>query len=364
MFQNLALPGNQYSGMFGSPQSGGGQGAVQNDLFAGGATDPWGNLSGSLGGGQSPSYGGVASPGGSGGGGVPVFFPGGGQGGSGGSSSQNPYQVPSQSLPFNSYSGYGSQNSPFTWPSIGGTHAVPPQYAGLAGSFANMLGGQVGQGVSPYNLSVPLPTGGSTQPGQLTAGENPLLQQLQGYFSGQQSNAPGSNTLSTIANQGISALPEWQSMLAAMQQNIQQGQSNLAEQFAGLGGVAGTGFGNAMQQYNTQTALGENSLLGQLQQQNILQGQIPVAEGLQSQGQNLANTLQSLNQQAIQNQYGEFVRTSPQYNPLISNMQSMASIYPPTVTSGSGVGTLGGLLSGAGQGAGSILGALGDAGLL
>jgi len=277
---------------------------------------------------------------------------------------QNPYQVPQQTASGGPYNQPGA--SAFSWPSISGTHAVPPQYGTVANNFANWLTNQIGQGVTPYNLSTPLPTGGKSQPGQLTAGENPMLTQLQSFLSGKGgSTLPGASTLSNIANQGISALPEWQSMVAQMQQGMQTGEANLREQFAGMGDLAGSPFGTAMQQYQNQYGLDINSLLGQLQQTNILQGQIPVAQGLTGMESQMAPYLQSLNQQAIQNQYGEFVRTSPDYNPLVGNIQGMAGIYPPTVTSGQGVGTLGGLLGGAGGlmgGGASLISALGIGG--
>jgi hypothetical protein len=211
-----------------------------------------------------------------------------------------------------------------------GIIATGLQYPGLSQDFANYLFSQIGQGMTPFNLATQLPSGGMTMPGQLTAGLNPILQQLMQFYQGGQSNMPGANTLSTIANQGISALPEWQSMVAAMQPNIQQNEAQMREQFAGMGGLAGSPFGTALSNYQSQTALGQNALLGQLQQQNILQGQIPVAEFLQSGASQFGSGLQALDQQAIQNMYQEFMRVQPQNNPMMPYIAGMSMMYPPT----------------------------------
>lgn len=281
----------------------------------------------------------------------------------------NPYQVPQQGGTGAGQPGYypwgaqdpsrsGAPAQGFT--SIAGAQnlghgLVAPglQYGGLSQDFANYLMSQVGTGVSPFNLSTMLPTGGQTFPGQLTAPMNPLLSQLANFYSGGTSTAPGANALSTIANQGISALPEWQSMIAAQQQNINQGAANLKEQMGYMGDIAGSPIANAMSQYYQQSQLGQNALLGQLQQQNILQGQIPVAQGLLGGAGQMAGGLQNLDQQAIQNMYNEFIRTSPQYNPMISNIQAMSSMYPPSTYTGTFGNTFSQALA---QGLGGFLG--------
>ena len=281
-----------------------------------------------------PGFGG--SPGG--GGTTPPIFNWPGSGGGGG----NPYQVPSQ----------GQSPSGFTTPatyskSTPGYHQLGPMYPGLSNNWAGYLTNQVGQGVSPFDLSTILPTGGSTAPGQLTAGENPLLQSLQQFFTsgGTSGGLPGMSTLANIAQNGVSAVPAWQSMVAAQQQGIQQNEANLREQFGSMGNLAGSPFGTAMSNYAQQTTKDQNALLGQLQLQGILQGQLPAAESLSQSGMGLSNTLQNLNQQAIQNQYGEFVRTSPQYNPMNQYMTGMSQFFPELYKTQSGSGALGGLLS-------------------
>lgn len=257
---------------------------------------------------------------------------------SGGGGGGNPYQVPSYggTMPSSTNQRWDPNQFGASMQSSSGNlgHGIIAtglQYPGLSQDFANYLFSQVGQGMTPFNLGTPLPTGGTTQPGQLTAGLNPLLQQLMSFFTGKGGGSmPGANALSTIANQGISALPEWQAMVAAMQPNIEQNQAMMREQFAGMGGLAGTPFGTAESNFASQTALGQNALLAQLQQQNILQGQMPAAQYLQSQGQNLAGGLQALDQQAIQNMLQEFIRVAPQNNPMMPYLMGMSSMYPPT----------------------------------
>lgn len=264
-----------------------------------------------------------------------------------------PQQGQSYGAPASSWSGAGGG------PIIGGGlfSVEQPVNPALQGSLGGYLTSQVGQGVTPFNLPTALPFGGTTAPGQLNAMANPLLQQLmQGYQSGNFGNVPGMGTLSTIANQGISALPEWQSMVNAMGQNTAQNQAQLAEQFGSMGGLGGTSFGNAMSNYMQGVNAQQNALLGQLQQTNILQGQIPAAEQMMQGATGMGQYAQGLNQQAIQNMYNEMIRTSPQYNPTMGYQYGMATTYDP-VLNRAGM-TSGGILGGLAGAAPGILGAI------
>jgi hypothetical protein len=241
--------------------------------------------------------------------------PGGGMPSGGGS------QGPSAPIDFSQFNwSGGAKNPPTMWgvynnkPS--GVATEPLQYAGVGANLANFLQSQIGQGTPA----------------------NPMLMQLMQFLSGGQSSSPGANTLGTIANNGISALPEWQQMIGAQQQNIQQNQANLREQFAGMGNLAGSPFGTAMSDYMSQTTADQNSLLGQLQQQNILQGQIPASEFLQNQMGQMSMFGQSL---------------LPQNNPLLSLMSQMSSQYAPMYQTKQGGGMLGGLLPSLAGGAGA-----------
>ena len=252
----------------------------------------------------------------------------------------NPYQVPGSqpmNYPWGSQDPTQAGGSTYKPRNLGhGIITTPLQYPGLSQDFVNYLMTQVGAGVSPFGLQTPLPTGGMTQPGQLTAGLNPLLSQLQNFFMGGSSSVPGMGTLSTIANQGISALPEWQSMINAQQQNIAQQQANLKEQFGYMGDIAGSPTTNALANFQAQTTADQNALLGQLQQQNILQGQLPAIQSLFSGAQQMGGGLQALDQQAIQNMYQEFQRVSPQNNPMLQYLGAMSTLYPPTTKTPTG----------------------------
>jgi hypothetical protein len=172
------------------------------------------------------------------------------------------------------------------------------QYPGLSSEWGTYLQSQIGQSVNEQ--------------------ANPLMQQLSQFYQTGQGGGPGMQSLATIANQGISALPEWQSMIAAMQPNIQQNEAQMKEQFAGMGDLAGSPFGTAMSNYASQTALGENSLLAQLQQQNI-GTQVGAAEYLQTGAQDMSNQLQQL-----------ATINMPQNNPMNQMTQQMSSMYAPT----------------------------------
>jgi hypothetical protein len=204
-----------------------------------------------------------------------------------------------------------------------GIYSEPVAFPGLTSNWLNFLSQNIGQGVQA----------------------NPLLQQLLTGFTGGQTNIPGFSTLETIANQGISALPEWQAMIGAQQQNIAQNQANLAGQFAAQGTGAGSPFGTAMSDYMSQTTANQNALLGQLQQQNILQGQIPVAQGLMGGAE----------------QFGQFAQSLlPQYNPMNQFLQQASLYTSPMYQTKKGGGILGGLSGLLGPALGAVGGIGGD----
>lgn len=250
-------------------------------------------------------------------------------------SAPNPFMNPWQGS--NNLPGGASSAGPTSQNLGHGIIATGLEFPGLSGDFANYLLSQIGQGLKPFNESTPLPTGGSTQRGQLTAGLNPLLAQLMQFYQtgGQKGfNDPGLNVLQNIAQNGVDVLPAWQSMLGAEQQNIHQNEAQLREQFAGMGDLAGSPFGTAMSNYAQQTTADQNAMLSQMTLQSILQGQIPVAQNLASGflqgGQDLSGILQAINQQSIQNRYQEFQRTQPQNNPMMQYLAAFGSMFPPT----------------------------------
>lgn len=239
-------------------------------------------------------------------------------------------QTPGLSLPTTASKsgGFGLQGGAATGPSI------DP-------ALTNMLGmlyqGQLGKGVAPFDLSALLPsTGQATTPGQLTAPLTPMLGGLEQFFAGQ-----GGGPTPYI-------LPMWQSELAAMNQPIQQQLANIKEQFGSQGALGSSEMAQAMANYGQQTALQEQSLLGQLTMQALPQ-QMAFGQGLQG-----------LDQQAIQAMQQEFMRTQPQNNPLLQYAQQLGTTFPPIYTKQGGMGSalLGqaGSLLGMGTGIASSIG--------
>lgn len=249
-----------------------------------------------------------------------------------------------------------------------GIEAVGLQYPGMSADFAAWLTSQMGQGLSAFGGQTQLPTGGMTNAGQLSAGMNPLLAQLSQFFqTGQGGGMPGMSNLADIANNGVSALPQWQAMIAAMGQNTAQNQANLQEQFAGMGSLAGSPFGTAMSNYMQQTNLDQNALLGQLTQSNIQNIQMPAINELFSGSQTMASGLQSMDQSAIDRMYQQFQLDQPQNNPLLGDMMGLSTLYPPTNKTPTAMENINSGMQGAGsllQGIGSIENSGGNSGQL
>jgi hypothetical protein len=228
------------------------------------------------------------------------------------------------------------------------------------------LQGQVGQGVKAFNLPTTMPWGGKTVAGQLNAPLNPVFQELlKGFTTGNFQGMPGMGTLENVAENGISAVPTWQTMVDAAQRGIGEGAANLKEQMAFGGNLAGSPFGTSMSDYYGQTEKDLNSILANMQYQGI-QDQLGAASTIAGMGENFGSTLQNLGQQDIQNLYNEFIRTQPQYNPLLPYEQSIATTFPPMYNVNKGTGILGamipGLMSGGAAGIGAAAGGAGTIG--
>lgn len=214
----------------------------------------------------------------------------------------------------------------------------------LTSTLMNWLQGWMGKGATPFDLSALLPSGGTTEAGQMTAPLNPLMQQLMKFFqTGQGGGMPGADSLSEMAKTGdpISALPEWQAMVDAQQRQIKQNAANLKEQFGFAGNLSSTPMGNAMGDFYSQTSKDQNALLAQLQQaaMEAAQGRkLGASEYLSGAEQGFGAGLQGLDQQAITNLYNEFIRTRPEYSPLLGMTQNMASIFPPIINPNVGMG--------------------------
>lgn len=260
-------------------------------------------------------------------------------------SGQNPAGLPSNWFNPNNVWGAGQGGK-----LPGGVNEERTLDPSLTASFNQYLMNMIGQGASPYNLSSVLPsTGQATTPGQLTAPLTPTMQNLQDFLMGKSagvSGVPGtSGPLSYV-------LPMWQSEVSAMNQPIQQQLANIKEQFGSMGALGSTEMATALANYGEQTALGEQSLLGQLTMQALPQ------YGQQAQ------MFQGLDQQAIQNMYNEFIRTRPEYSPLLQEQYGMSTTFPPMYSPKGGIGSalLGaapGLISDLAGGAGAGLAAAG-----
>jgi hypothetical protein len=193
------------------------------------------------------------------------------------------------------------------------------------------LRGQMGQGATPFNLSAILPsTGEATAPGTLTAPDNPILKSLlEFYTKGTGGPLPG-------------VLPMWQSEMKSMEIPIEKQLANIKEQFGARGALGSSEMGMAMEAFGAQTAADQEALLGQLTLQAL--------PGMEQAGMNQ----QSLDQKSIDNLVQEFIRTRPEYSPLLGEEFGFGTTFPPTYSNQKGVfGTS--FLSGLGSGAASLI---------
>jgi hypothetical protein len=255
--------------------------------------------------------------------------------------------------------------------------AIGPQYPGVGNALSSYLFGNINRGATPYSGAAPVPsTGGQTDPGALTASLTPILKQLQAYFSGQggPGGVPGLSTLDTASKTGLptqfassgmptDVMPEFLAMQKAQERTIGQQGANLREQFAFAGDLKGSPFGQAATDFYSQTAKDQNALLAQMTQQSLEAArgrqfsaqesaalrQMESSGTLVQMGQQLGQLFQGMDQQAIQNSLAEFVRTQPEYSPLLNMIFALATTYPPVVGKNVGVGVGGALAGSAGS---------------
>jgi hypothetical protein len=254
---------------------------------------------------------------------------------------------------------------------LGATAA--PMVPAFTDAFSNWLQTQVGQGATPFNLSSYLPsTGGTTAPGSLTAPMTPVLQQLEQFYTTGKGGPAGTDALAQMAATGnpTDVGPAWNAMVASQQQNTAQNLALMREQFASQGTLAGSPYSDATAQYLEQTNLDQNALLAQMHQQSseAAAGRQLTAGGELTQGAGqLGQVLQGMDQASIQAMLQEFIRTRPEYSPLLNSMYGLATTFPPTnFSSGmSGIqsllGSLGTVATGIGD-AGAAAGVGGTAG--
>ncbi len=223
------------------------------------------------------------------------------------------------------FGGLGGLTSPWGDPSVqtvgsggklrGGAGTGPTIDPRFTQALDLFLRGQIGKGATPFGLSSVLPsTGGITGPGTLTAPENPIMKLLQQFFqTGQGGPLPG-------------VLPMWTAEMEAMKRPEAEALANLREQFSFMGDLASSPFGKAVTDFETQAALGKEALLGQLTLQAL-----PQMAGF-------GEFLQGLDQASIDRLVQEFIRTRPEYSPLLGEEFGLATTFPPIYTKKGGVG--------------------------
>lgn len=213
----------------------------------------------------------------------------------------------------------------------GGNLALPTFDPAFTSQFYAWLQQMLGKGASPFNLSAVLPsTGEATAPGTLTAPLNPIDKSLQEFY---QTGKGGPMA-------GV--LPMWESAIKAMHAPggpLEQEEAQLRGQFAFGGNLASSPFAQAMTQHGERTALNEEALLGQLTMQAL------------PQMQSFGGELQAQDQASINNMLAEFIRTRPEYSPLLNMLFGGATSSPGVMGQKTGIGAAGGLLSGAGAAA-------------
>lgn len=218
-----------------------------------------------------------------------------------------------------------------------GYSTVGTMFPSFTQDFYDWMSGQVGQGATPFNLSAVLPsTGQVTQPGQVNAPLSPLLQQLQSFYQTGQGGPAGTDVLGQMAKTGMPTAvgPAWDAMIKAQGQNTAQQEAQIREQFASLGSLKGSPFGTALTNFGEQNVLNQNALLAQMQQQSSEAAagrQLSAGSQLSSQASDLGQLLQGLDQQSINNMMQEFIRTRPEYGPLLNMLFSGATASPQVV---------------------------------
>lgn len=220
-------------------------------------------------------------------------------------------------------------------------------------AFGAWLASQMGAGAQPFNLQSLLPSsGGTTQAGELSAPLTGILNSLQEFYRTGKGGPTGSEAVAEAAGP-TSAIPEWQKMVEAMTRSTKEGEANLREQFAFSGNLASSPFGNSMTDYWSQTTKDREALLANLENQ-YSQRRLEAGQFLMSGASGLGELLQGLDQQSIDRLLNEFLRTRPEYSPLLNAQYGYATTFPPYMTRNYGVGALGATLSGVGTAAKGI----------
>ena len=206
--------------------------------------------------------------------------------------------------------------------------------------FFGWLQGQIGQGATPFNLSAVMPSDGSvTAPGTLTAPNNALIQSLMKSFQ----TGPMADMLAT--GSPIDQTPAWQAMVDSMQRTIGENRANLKESFNAGGSLVGSPYGSAATDFESQTA---KDLNAQLLGASTTAMEAAKSRQLQATGmeEGFGQYLQGLDQASIDRLLQEFIRTRPEYSPLLNSMYGAATTFPPYLQKTQGGGLAGGMAGG------------------
>ncbi|KKL59253.1 hypothetical protein LCGC14_2217200 [marine sediment metagenome] len=241
-----------------------------------------------------------------------------------------------------------------------GFSSVPSIAPGLTNDFFGFLRSQIGEGATPFNLQSLLTSGGTTGEGQLSAPMNEIISQLlQFYSGGGDSNVPGFNTLQEMSQTGapIDQTPAWEAMVEAAKRGIDESRANLRESFSFAGNLASSPFGRAETDFESQTAKDLNAQLIQAvtqAQESAAGRRLGAGTALAGGASDFGSYLQGLDQSSIDRLFDEFIRTRPEYSPLINAQFGAAGAFAPVLSNRFGLGAVGGLLGGAGAAASGI----------
>lgn len=258
--------------------------------------------------------------------------------------------------------------------SYGAGTPISPQFTE---DFTQWLSTKMGKGATPYSVEGYAPTSGKfAQPGQLTADINPMLYnagkflETAPYDPSMWVQPKGQQTLDEMLATGmpIDQTPAWEAMTKAMDRTYEQGRGDIRSQMAGLGVIGGTPHGQAQTDYALQAAREKAGLLGTLQTgaMESARGRQVTALGIakdfhaldvnQQQfmieaASKLGEVFQGLDQASIDRTLAEFIRTRPEYGPLLNFIYGLSQTFPPYLAGKTGLGTTGAVIGNIGTGA-------------
>jgi len=247
-------------------------------------------------------------------------------------------------------SGYGGSLSakklsqPFARSANDQYFAGSPLDPAFTNEFSGWLRGNIGKGAEPY-------------PGDVNASPNAVYRDLMYSFH----DPHGAMAQMMASGMPIDQTPAWQAMNKSMQRNIEEKAALLKEQYAVGGNLVGSPFARGMADFFAQTSADQNAMLLQATvqaQEAAKQRQLFATEMAQKYG----TDIQNMSQEDATRLYQEWIRTRPEYSPLLNAMYGYATTFPPYMEkqdSGGGLSSL--LTAGLNLVGGPALGAIGTA---